>query len=154
MVSLEVDDSFKSIMEITESIEINNKDFKTDKRTIGTKKHKHKWQFTNKISRENESCDSSLASIQEKTKEKQWPKKLGNNQPKATARKDDTSEQTKKVIIVDDSIFNHVRGYYLSHPLENCQVHLKNLPSARVKCMQDYVKPSFRKHPHHLNNSF
>ena len=91
---------------------------------------------------------------QSKNKPKKSNEQRNSVQPKATAREDDTSEQTKKVIIVDDSIFNHVRGYYLSHSLENCQVRLKNLPSARVKCMQDYVKPSLRKHPHHLNNSF
>ena len=84
--------------------------------------------LTNKISRENQSYDSLRASVQEQAKEKQWPKKLGNNQPKATAWKDGTSEQTNKVITVGDSIFSHLRGYDLSHSLENCKVHVKNFP--------------------------
>ena len=29
-------------------------------------------------------------------------------------------------------------------------MHVKNFPSASVKCMQDNVKPSLRENPHHL----
>ena len=76
--------------------------------------------------------------------------KLGNNRPNATARKDDTPEQTKKVIILGGSIIKHVRGYDLSHSLEDCKVHVKNFPGARVKCMQDYDKPFLRENPHHF----
>ena len=55
----------------------------------------------------------------------------------ATAWKDDTLEQTKKVIILEDSIIKHVTEYDLSHLLENCKVHMKNFPGASVECMQD-----------------
>ena len=44
--------------------------------------------------------------------------KLANNRPNVTAWKDDTPEQTKKVIILGDSIVKRVRGYDLSHSLE------------------------------------
>ena len=44
----------------------------------------------------------------------------------------------------------HVRRYDLSHSLENCKVLVKNFPGARVKCIQDYLRPSLRENPHHL----
>ena len=29
-------------------------------------------------------------------------------------------------------------------------MHVQNFPSAGVKCMQNYVKPSLRENPHHV----
>ena len=29
-------------------------------------------------------------------------------------------------------------------------MHVKNFPSGRIKCMQDYITPSFRENLHHL----
>ena len=69
---------------------------------------------------------------------------------KATAWRDDTPVQTKKVILLGDSIIKRVRGYDLSHSLESCTVHVKHFLGARVKCLQDYVKPSLRENLHHL----
>ena len=51
-------------------------------------------------------------------------------------KKDDTSEPTKKMIILGDN---------LSHSLENCKVHVKSFPGKGVKYMQDNVKLSLRK---------
>ena len=68
----------------------------------------------------------------------------------ATAWRDDTPVQTKKVILLGDSIIKHVRRYDLSHSLESCTVHVKNVLGAWVKCLQDYVKHSLRENPHHL----
>ena len=65
------------------------------------------------ISKENQSCDKSCASLQDQTKQKQSSINLGNNQPNATASKDDTPEQTKEVIILGDSIVKQVRRYDL-----------------------------------------
>ena len=151
----EVDDLFESIKEITESIENSKEGFQTDKRTIGNNTSGKtivntniNGYSTNKISKENQSCDNSRASLQDQTKQIQSSIKLGNNHPNATSRKDDTPEQTNKVIILGDSIIKHVRGYDLSHSLENCKVHVKNIPGARVKCMQDCIKPSIRENPH------
>ena len=56
----------------------------------------------------------------------------------------------KKVIILGDSIVKHVRGYDLSHSLKSCKLHVKKFRGARVKVMQDYIKPSLRENPHHL----
>ena len=114
MASQEVDYSFNSI---TKSIENSNEDFETDKKTNGNNANGNNITSTNisgnwnnKIRKENQSCDSSFASIQEQKKGKQLSKKLSNNRSSSTAWKDDTSEQTKKIIILDDSIVKHVRG--------------------------------------------
>ena len=101
MVIPEVDYSFNWIIEITESIENSNEDFKTDKKANGNNSKGNNIASTNisgnwnnKISKENQSCDSSLASIQEQNKGKQLSKKLSNNRSSTYAWKDDTSEQT------------------------------------------------------------
>ena len=51
-------------------------------------------------------------------------------------KNDDTSEPTKKMIVLGDN---------LSHSLENCKVHVKNFSGKGVKYMQDNVKLSLRK---------
>ena len=101
----EIDDSFGSIKEITESIENNNEGFQTDKRAIG-----NNGNYTNKVCRENQSCDHSRASLRDQTKQMPSPIKLGNNRPNATAWKDVTPEQVKEVKILGDNIIKHVRG--------------------------------------------
>ena len=142
----EVDDSFESINEITESIENNKEGFQTDKGKIGNNtngknigsKNVHS-NSSNKISKENQSCKNSRASLQDQTKQMQSSIKLSHNRPNTTAWKDNTPEQTKTVIILGDSIIKRVRGYDLSHSLQNCKVQVKNFPNAWVKCMQMYV---------------
>ena len=95
----EVDDSFESIKDITESIENNKEGFQTNKRTIGNNtngknivRRTKNGNLTNKTSKENQSCDNSRASLQDQTKHMQSSIKLGNNRPNATARKDDAPE--------------------------------------------------------------
>ena len=70
--------------------------------------------------------------FRKKNKGKHSSKKLGKNRPDATAWKDDTSEQTKKVIILGCSIVKHIRKYDFLHSLENCRVHEKNFPGVMV----------------------
>ena len=45
----------------------------------------------------------------------------GSNQTKATVDVTGTPEQTKKVIILVDSIVKHDRGFDLSHTVENAR---------------------------------
>ena len=84
----DVDDLFESIKEATESIENSNEMFETDKRTIGNNANGNNIVSTNingcstnKISKGNQSCDNSRASVQDQTKQKQLSIKLGNNRP-------------------------------------------------------------------------
>ena len=74
MISPDVDDPFKSIVQITESIKSNNEEFKTDERTIGNNTNGNNKVSTNingkstkKLAKKkkNQNCDSSCASIQE-----------------------------------------------------------------------------------------
>ena len=113
----EIDDSFGSIKEITESIKNNNEGFQTDKRAIGNNTNGRNivstninGNYTNKVCRENQSCDHSRASLRDQTKQMPSPIKLGNNRPNATAWKDVTPEQVKEVKILGDNIIKHVRG--------------------------------------------
>ena len=56
----------------------------------------------------------------------------------------------KKVFILGDSIIKHVKSYSLSESLDNCKICVKDLPCARVRCMQDYVRPTIRENPNHI----
>ena len=87
---------------------------------------------TDKICKENQSCDSWRALIQDQNKQKKSPKKIGNSRSNATAKKYDTPEQTKKVTILGRSIVKQVKRYDLSHLLVNCKVQVKNFPGVRV----------------------
>ena len=50
----------------------------------------------------------------------------------------------KKVFILGDNIIKHAKSYSLSKSLDNCKVYVKDFPGARVRCMQDYVRPTIR----------
>ena len=122
MLCPEEHDSIESIKEITESIKNSKEGFQIDKMTIGNNINGKNIVITNinsnstnKVSKENQSCDNSIASLQDQTKQMQSSIELGNNRLNATVWKDDTPEQIKKVIILGDSIFKHVSGYDLSH---------------------------------------
>ena len=45
----------------------------------------------------------------------------------------DSKRVNKKVFIVGDSIVKHVKGYELTQSFENCKVHVKDFPGARVR---------------------
>ena len=49
-----------------------------------------------------------------------------------------------------DSIIKHVKGYTISSLLDNCKVCVKDLPGARVRFTQDYVRPTLRENPDHI----
>ena len=38
----------------------------------------------------------------------------------------------------------------MSKSLDNCKVNVKDFPGARVRCMQDYVRPTIRENPDHI----
>ena len=77
-------------------------------------------------------------------------KKKIAHQIRKKVKKDVTSEQTKKMIILGDSIVKHASEYNLLHWLENSKVDLQNFTVTRIKCMQDYVKLFLRENPQHL----
>ena len=54
------------------------------------------------------------------------------------------------MFVLGDSIIKHVKSYSLSKSLDNCKVYVKDFPGARVRCMQDYVRPPIRENPNHI----
>ena len=65
-------------------------------------------------------------------------------------KKDATSEQTKRLIILGDSIVKHGSKYNLSPLLENSKVDVQDFTVTRIKCMQDYVKLFLKENTQHL----
>ena len=59
-------------------------------------------------------------------------------------------QNTKRVYILGDSIIKYVKGYTISNSLDNCKVYVKYFPGARVRCMQDYVRPTLKENPDHV----
>ena len=54
------------------------------------------------------------------------------HQIRRKVKKDDNSEQTKKMIILRDSIVKHGSEYNLSHSLENSNVDVQNFTVTRI----------------------
>ena len=79
------------------------------------------------------------------TKDREIADKAGSN----NISKESKSAK-KKVFILGDSIIKHVKSYSLSESLDNCKICVKDLPGARVRCMQDYVRPTIRENPNHI----
>ena len=54
------------------------------------------------------------------------------------------------MFVLGGSVIKHVKSYSLSKSLDNCEVYVKDFPSARVRCMKDYVRPTIRENPNHI----
>ena len=50
----------------------------------------------------------------------------------------------RKMLIKD------VKSYSLLKPIDDCKVYVKDFASARVRSMQDYVRPTITENPHHI----
>ena len=44
-------------------------------------------------------------------------------------------------------MLKHVQGYEISKSLENCKSYVKSSSDAKIRDMQDYVKPNLRENP-------
>ena len=142
MVSPDVNDPIKSIIKIEESTENNNEEFKTDRRTIDNNANDNtvvstniiNSKSTNEIRKENQNWNYSSASIQEQNQEQQPSKKLSNNRPNAIVWKDNTSEQKRKVIILDDNMPKMLEDVisYISWKILRCMWRIFLLQ--RLKC--------------------
>ena len=99
--------------------------------------------------------------------EKKYITESGHNNKSTTKKKDtkgrevvdktvsnnisnESKSAIKKVLILGDIIIKHVKSYNLSKSLDNCKVYVKDFPSAKVRCMQDYVRPTSRENPNHI----
>ena len=73
-----------------------------------------------------------------------------DNMDKEKSKVNNLIQKTKRVYILGDSTIKHVKGYTISSLLDNCKVYVKDFPEARVRCMQDYVRPTLRENPDHI----
>ena len=67
-----------------------------------------------------------------------------NNKEKKKSKQDNlpTDTNNKNVYILGDSIAKHVEGWTLKNSLgNNHNAYVRSFPGAKVKCMEDYVKP-------------
>ena len=53
--------------------------------------------------------------------------------------------KTKNVIILGDSVINHVNDYDIARKLDKCKVFVKPFSGAKVQCLKDHMKPSLLK---------
>ena len=49
--------------------------------------------------------------------------------------------------IVRICITEHVQGYEISNSLENIKTYVKSFSGAKIRDMQDYIKPTLRENP-------
>ena len=152
--------SHKEIIPIAkETISDNHENSNTQKGNQKSTKDEITSDAINKISSSGNQ-DSSATSEQNITES-------GRNNKSATKKKDtkdreivdktvsyninnESKSTKKKVFILGDSIIKHVKRYSLSKSLDNCKVYVKDFPGARVRCMQDYVRPTIRENPNHI----
>ena len=57
------------------------------------------------------------------------------------------SGKEKRVFILGDSILKHVNGYEITKKLDNCKVYVKRFSGAKIKCLEDYARPTIRTNP-------
>ena len=152
--------SHKEIIPIDkEWINDNHENSNTQKRNQKSTKNEFTSDVINKIS--SSSNQNSSASSEQNITES------GHNN-KSTTKKKDTKDREiadktvsnnissgsksakKKMFVLGDSIIKHVKSYSLSKSLDNCKVYVKDFPGARVRCMQDYVRPTIRENPNHI----
>ena len=79
-------------------------------------------------------------------------KKNGNedNKDKGKSKVNNPIQNTNRVYILGDSIMKHVKGYTISSSLDKCKVYVKDFPGARIRCLQDYVRPTLRENLDHI----
>ena len=59
-----------------------------------------------------------------------------------------TSDE-KRIFIVGDSIIKNVNGYEVCGKIDHCRFYIRPSLSAKVRCMEDHIKPVLRdKHDH------
>ena len=56
----------------------------------------------------------------------------------------------KRVFIVGDSIIKNVNGYDVTGKTEQCRVYIRPSLDAKVRFMEDYIKPVIRDNPDHV----
>ena len=82
-------------------------------------------------------------------KDKEIADKTDSNNNNNNNNKESKSSK-KKVLILGDSILKYFKSYSLSRSLDNRKVYAKDFPGTRVRCIQDYVRPTIRENLYHI----
>ena len=82
-------------------------------------------------------------------KDKERADKTDSNNNNNNNNKESKSSK-KKVLILGDSILKYFKSYSLSRSLDNRKVYIKDFLGARVRCIQDYVRPTIRENLYHI----
>ena len=61
-----------------------------------------------------------------------------------------TKQSFKRVIVLGDSMLKSVNGWEMSRKTTNCKFSIKSFSGAKIKGMNDYIKPSLREDPNHF----
>ena len=69
---------------------------------------------------------------------------------KITKKNKNLSPDCKRICIIGDRILKHVQGYEISKSLENCETYVESFSGAKIRDMQDYVKPTFQENLHQI----
>ena len=66
---------------------------------------------------------------------------------KKTKKNKNSSADCKRIYIIGDSVLTHVQGYEISKSLKNCKTYVKSFSGAKIRDMQEYVKPTLQENP-------
>ena len=61
---------------------------------------------------------------------------------KITKKYKNSSSECKRIYVIGDSILKHAQSYEISKSLEICKTFVKSFSGAKIRDMQDYVKPT------------
>ena len=89
------------------------------------------------------------------TESRKLTAKIGNGHKHQQNRKKNSEQEKdkkpnkeqkkgKSVVILSDSMVKHLNGWEMSKKIKNCKVYVRSFRSAKVKCMNDYKRPSIR----------
>ena len=98
--------------------------------------------------------DVTIARNENKMNENERKQNLAKKEE--TNKNNDILEPTKKasdekrVYIVGDSIIKNVNGYDVSGKADQCRVYIRPSLGAKVRCMEDHIKPVIRDKPDHI----
>ena len=58
--------------------------------------------------------------------------------------------KSQKIVILGDSMIKNIKEWEISKKLQNANVYVRHFSEAKVRCMQDSLKPSLRENPDHF----
>ena len=107
-------------------------------------------QITSKDTQEHQNKDNDQEKISSSQKRQNAPSNEMETSKKITKKNKNSSRDCKRIYLIGDSILKHLQGYEISKSLENCKTYVKSFLGAKIRDMQDYVKPALRENPNQI----